>query len=133
MRATTGLTASSSNRPRRFSPYWCNRSGHDGGRPLATVRYHGFGLTAEAGFPTRLGEAAPVALGQRRWLLDQTLLAAARATRGVRVFEEASVEGTVVEGGRAIGLRVGGELRRGGLVVGADGLESRVRRSLWHL
>jgi len=100
------------------------------GRPLATVRYHGFGMTAEAGFPTRPGGEPPVALGQRRWLLDQTLLAAARATTGVRVFEEAPVEGAVVEGGRAIGLRVGGELRAGGLVVGADGLDSPVRRSL---
>ena len=101
-----------------------------GGRPLASVRYHGFGMTAEAGFPTRPGAEPPVALGQRRWVLDQTLLAAARATRGVRVFEEAPVDGAAVEGGRAIGLRVGGELRRGGLVVGADGLESPVRRSL---
>jgi flavin-dependent dehydrogenase len=101
-----------------------------GGRPLATVRYHGFGMTAEAGFPRRPGEEPLVALGQRRWLLDQTLLAAARATAGVRVFEEAPVEGAAVEGGRAIGLRVGGELRRAGLVVGADGLESPVRRSL---
>jgi len=101
-----------------------------GGRPLATVRYHGFGLTAEAGFPTAPGRAPPVVLGQRRWLLDQTLLAAARATPGVRVFEEAPVEGAAVEGGRAVGLRVGGELRRGGLVVGADGLASPVRRSL---
>ena len=37
-----------------------------GGRPLATVRYHGFGLTAEAGFPTRggrePGRARPAAL-----------------------------------------------------------------------
>jgi 2-polyprenyl-6-methoxyphenol hydroxylase-like FAD-dependent oxidoreductase len=101
-----------------------------GGRPLATVRYHGFGMTAEAAFPRRVGGEPLVALGQRRWLLDQTLLAAARATAGVRVFEEAPVEGAVVEGGRAIGLRVDGELRRAGLVVGADGLESPVRRSL---
>ena len=101
-----------------------------GGRPLASVRYHGFGLTAEAGFPVRADGSAPVVLGQRRWALDQTLLTTARTTPGVRVFEEAPVEGAVVEGGRAIGLRVGGELRRGGLVVGADGLESPVRRSL---
>ena len=101
-----------------------------GGRPIASVRYHGFGLTAEAGFPVGADGTPPVALGQRRWLLDQTLLAAARATPGVRVFEEAPVEGAVVEAGRAIGLRVGGELRRGGLVVGADGLASPVRRSL---
>jgi len=101
-----------------------------GGRPLPTVRYHGFGMTAEAGFPTRAGREPPVAIGQRRWVLDQTLLAAARAARGVRVFEEAPVEGAAVEGGRAVGLRVGGELRRGGLVVGADGLASPVRRSL---
>jgi 2-polyprenyl-6-methoxyphenol hydroxylase-like FAD-dependent oxidoreductase len=101
-----------------------------GGRPLASVRYHGFGMTAEAGFPTRPGREPPFALGQRRWLLDQTLLAAARATAGVRVFEDAPVEGAAVERGRAIGLRVGGELRRAGLVVGADGLDSPVRRSL---
>ncbi|HXU03573.1 MAG TPA: NAD(P)/FAD-dependent oxidoreductase [Polyangia bacterium] len=101
-----------------------------GGRPLASVRYHGFGLTAEAGFPVRADGSAPFVLGQRRWLLDQTLLAAARATPGVRVFEEAPVEGAAVEAGRAIGLRVGGEIRRAGLVVGADGVDSPVRRSL---
>jgi len=101
-----------------------------GGRPLPSVRYHGFGLTAESGFPAGPGRPAPYVLGQRRWLLDQTLLAAARATPGVRVFEEAPVEGAAVEAGRAIGLHVGGEVRRAGLVVGADGLESPVRRSL---
>lgn len=101
-----------------------------GGRPLASVRYHGFGMTAESGFPIGADGAAPVALGQRRWVLDETLLAAARATPGVRVFEEAPVEGAAIENGRAVGLRVGGELRRGGLVVGADGLDSPVRRSL---
>jgi 2-polyprenyl-6-methoxyphenol hydroxylase-like FAD-dependent oxidoreductase len=69
-------------------------------------------------------------LGQRRWLLDQTLLDAARATPGVRVFEEAPVEAAAIAGGRVVGLRVGGELRRGALTVGADGLDSPVRRSL---
>jgi flavin-dependent dehydrogenase len=46
------------------------------------------------------------------------------------VFEDAAVEGAAVERGRAVGLRVGGDLRRAGLVVGADGIGSRVRRSL---
>jgi 2-polyprenyl-6-methoxyphenol hydroxylase-like FAD-dependent oxidoreductase len=101
-----------------------------GGRPIATVRYHGFGLTAEAGFPADARGNAPFALGQRRLRLDQTLLAAARETPGVRVFEAAPVEGAAMAGGRAIGLCVGGEVRRGGLVVGADGIDSPVRRSL---
>jgi 2-polyprenyl-6-methoxyphenol hydroxylase-like FAD-dependent oxidoreductase len=100
-----------------------------GGQPLATVRYHGFGLTAEAPFPSRLGRA-PVALAQRRLHLDSVLVAAARATPNVRVFEGAPVEGAVRAQGRAIGLRVGGDLRRAGLVVGADGSQSAVRATL---
>ncbi|HEV3033017.1 MAG TPA: NAD(P)/FAD-dependent oxidoreductase [Polyangia bacterium] len=100
-----------------------------GGRRVAGVRYHGFGLSAESAFPDVDGAPATM-LAQRRLRLDETLVAAARATPGVRVFEDASVEGAAVEGGRAVGLRVGGDLRRGGLVVGADGLGSRVRRSL---
>jgi menaquinone-9 beta-reductase len=96
-----------------------------GGRALQSVRYHGFGLTAESPFG-RDG----VALGQRRWHLDQALLDAARATPGVSVFEDAEVEGVEQAGGRTVGLRVGGEVRAAALVVGADGLGSRVRRSL---
>ena len=34
-----------------------------GGRPLASVRYHGFGLSAEAGFPIGPDGTAPFALG----------------------------------------------------------------------
>ena len=110
-----------------------------GGHVLASVRYHGFGMTAESGFPARApagagpgaGSDAPVVgLGVRRLHLDAVLLATARSTPGVRVYEQTAVEGAVVEDGRAVGLRVGGELRRGALVVAADGLESPVRRSL---
>jgi 2-polyprenyl-6-methoxyphenol hydroxylase-like FAD-dependent oxidoreductase len=97
-----------------------------GGQALRVVRYHGFGLTASA----PLGRPGASALAQRRLRLDDVLLGAARATPGVRVFEEATVEGAALADGRAVGLRVGGELRRAALVVGADGLESPVRRSL---
>ncbi len=94
-----------------------------GGRALHAVRYHGFGVLAESPFGT-------AALAQRRLRLDQALLEAARATPGVRVFEDAEVEGVERANGRAVGLRVGGEIRRAALVVGADGLSSRVRRGL---
>jgi len=99
-----------------------------GGRALSAVRYHGFGLTAAA--PLAPAGSRATALAQRRLRLDDALAAAARATPGVRFFEETPVEGAAVEGGRTIGLRVGGELRRAALVVAADGLESPVRRSL---
>src|SRR5205814_6589067 len=49
-----------------------------GGRPLHAVRYHGFGVVAESPF----GRTGTVALAQRRLILDQTLIDAARATPG---------------------------------------------------
>ncbi|HEY6475694.1 MAG TPA: FAD-dependent monooxygenase, partial [Polyangia bacterium] len=103
--------------------------GEVGGHALRAVRYHGFGLTASAPL-TSAGSAAPFALAQRRLRLDDVLLGAARATPGVRIFEQTAADGAAIENGRAVGLRVGGEIRRAALVVGADGLESPVRRSL---
>jgi menaquinone-9 beta-reductase len=100
-----------------------------GGRALSAVRYHGFGLTATAPFASRRRPERS-ALAQRRIRLDEVLIDEARATPGVRVHEDAAVEGAEIEAGRAVGLRVGGELRRAALVVAADGLESPVRRSL---
>ena len=100
-----------------------------GGRPLYGVRYHGFGISAEARFPEG-GDGPSVALGQRRLHLDRALFEAARATPGVDAVEGAAVEGAIVEEGRAVGLRVAGVTQRGRLVVGADGPHSPVRRSL---
>lgn len=100
-----------------------------GGRALSAVRYHGFGLTALAPFASP-PHPETTALAQRRLRLDEVLIGAARATPGVRLYEDAAVEGVEIENGRAVGLCVGGEIRRGALVVGADGLESPVRRAL---
>ena len=106
-----------------------------GGRPFGGVRYRGFGIAAEAGFPATRGPvarggAAAHGLGQRRTVLDAALLGAARATPRVRVFEGARVEGVARRGARAVGLRVDGTTVKGALIVGADGALSTVRRSL---
>jgi 2-polyprenyl-6-methoxyphenol hydroxylase-like FAD-dependent oxidoreductase len=100
-----------------------------GGRPLRGVRYHGWGMSAEADFPAE-GGAPSIALGQRRLHLDRILFEAARATPGVQAFEGTAVEGAFLEHGRAAGLRVEGTTRRAAVVVAADGAHSPVRRSL---
>ncbi len=100
-----------------------------GGRPLHGVRYHGFGISAEAEFPAVDGVPA-LALGQRRLHLDRALFEAARATAGVEAIEGARVDGALVEGGRAVGLRVDGRAVGGRLVIAADGPHSPVRRTL---
>jgi len=61
-----------------------------GGHRLAAVRYHGFGVSAESPFAPP-GRPGVVALAQRRLRLDEVLWRAARATPGVRVFEDAPV------------------------------------------
>ncbi|HEY4186298.1 MAG TPA: NAD(P)/FAD-dependent oxidoreductase [Polyangia bacterium] len=112
-------------------------AGATGGVPIGGIRYRGFGLLAETAFPPPRREGAgegggPAAhgLGQRRIVFDEALWAAARATPNVRVFEGAPVEGVVMSAGRAVGLRVAGQTVRGGLIVGADGARSFVRRAV---
>ena len=115
-----------------------------GGQPFDGIRYRGFGMTAEAIFPslpssrgsrgsrgsTVAANTATHGLGQRRTVLDAALLAAARATPNVRVFEGVTVEGIVRRGTRTVGLMVDGTRVNGALIVGADGARSTVRRSL---
>ena len=103
-----------------------------GGHRIEGIRYRGFGITAEAAFPAPAAGslASPFGLGQRRMLLDAALLAAARATPNVHIFEGARVQGVARRGERAVGLVVDGNLVPGKLIIGADGARSVVRGSL---
>jgi geranylgeranyl reductase family protein len=73
------------------------------------------------------------ALGLSRWTLDNLLLEHANAA-GVEVRQHAHVRSLVIEGGRVAGVEatVAGthETLRARIVIGADGRNSAVRRSL---
>lgn len=102
-----------------------------GGVPIEGVRYRGFGVVAETAFPVPRGSAGPVyGRGQRRLVFDQALWQVARATPNVRAFEGAAVDGVLFRGGRAVGLHAGGQTVTGGVIVGADGARSVVRRAV---
>lgn len=90
--------------------------------PLRAVRFHAGNCTAEAS----LGSGDAHGLGIQRTLLDRLLLDAAIAA-GARL-EQAQVRGLVVERGRAVGITTGSGRMEAQLVVGADGLHSRIRR-----
>lgn len=90
--------------------------------------------------PIRLrGEPPPVeghsmSYAPRRYVLDALLVDAARAA-GVEVHEGVNVEDVVMEQGAAVGVRIragAGATRivRGRVVVGADGRQSRVARTV---
>jgi flavin-dependent dehydrogenase len=96
-----------------------------GGAPFEGVRYRFERHTAEGRFLQ-----GQVGLGQRRRRLDHVLLEEAAATPGVAVHTGAVVEGPHCCNGRVAGLNVGGDVRRGRLVVAADGARSRVRHAL---
>ena len=96
-----------------------------GGAPFVGVRYYAGGVVAEGRFP-RSG----VGRGVRRWRLDRALFEAAAGSPGVTARQGVAVERPIVEGGRVVGLVVGGEERRARLVVAADGLRSPLRRQL---
>lgn len=104
--------------------------GATGGVPIEGIRYRGFGVLAETTFPVPRGSSGPAyGRGQRRLVFDQALWQAARATPNVQAFEAAPVEGVMFRGGRAVGLQVDGQAVMGGLIVGADGARSAVRRA----
>jgi flavin-dependent dehydrogenase len=101
-----------------------------GARPLTGVRYAlASGESVTADFPRVDGRPA-CALGIRRLALDQILLDRAHETVGVCVVEGCDVRGLVRESGRVAGVTDGSRVFRAPVVVGADGLRSRVRREL---
>ncbi len=99
------------------------------GAPFNGVRYHVGGRVAEGRFPKTLG-ALSLGRGLRRRDLAHTLFELARHTPNVKVHTGAIVEAPLVESGRVVGLIVNGTSRRGRLVIGADGAQSRLRHTL---
>jgi flavin-dependent dehydrogenase len=100
-----------------------------GGAPFYGVRYIFPGFKLEGRFPSRNGQRRE-GRGQRRLLLDEILFAAAKNTLGVSAYTSVNVDAPVVENGRVTGLIVDGTVRRGDLVVAADGLMSPIRKAL---
>ncbi|MBI3895296.1 MAG: NAD(P)/FAD-dependent oxidoreductase [Acidobacteria bacterium] len=100
-----------------------------GGAPFFGIRYHFRNQIAEGRFPTTEG-FPPAGRGQRRKHLDHVLFSAAAMTPGVTAYTGVHVDGPLVENGKVVGLLVEGEPRRATLTVAADGLHSRIRRSL---
>lgn len=97
-----------------------------GGAPFYGVRYHLRNQTVEGRFPATAG--LPVlGCGQRRKHIDQVLFRTAASTPGVTARTGACVDAPLREKGRVVGMLVNGEQRRAALVVGADGVHSRLR------
>jgi len=73
--------------------------------------------------PTPEGQA--VSYAPRRYLLDQ-ILAQAAAQAGADFRDGVSVEEIVMEGDRVVGIRTPSGVERARIVIGADGVHSRV-------
>jgi flavin-dependent dehydrogenase len=80
------------------------------------------------GAPTPLGDVAD-GYSLRRTRLDQILVAAA-ARAGAEVRERFPVDGLAADNGRIVGIHSHGRTERARIVIGADGLNSLVARSV---
>ncbi len=89
---------------------------------LRELRFHAGRAIAKA----RLGRVSP-GLGVRREMLDASVLHQARAV-GVEVLGGATAKGFVTNGGRAVSLTTSAGEIAARVIVGADGLQSRMRR-----
>ena len=96
-----------------------------GAQSFGGIRYHApGGRTAVGAFP-----AGSRGLGVRRVVLDETLLAVARAHRNVRVEESFVVRDILRDArGAVTGVTDGERALRAPLTIGADGARSTVRR-----
>jgi menaquinone-9 beta-reductase len=102
-----------------------------GARPLHGVTYqHEGGVpAASASFPMDPAGGVAPGLGIRRTTFDALLVDALRREPCVTVHEGALVTGLLRDGaGATSGVRLGETAVRAGVVVGADGLHSGVRR-----
>ena len=100
-----------------------------GGAPFYGVRYHFGKHVTEGRFPKTDG--LPVSgRGQRRKHMDEVLFRAAADASGVIAHTGTHVDGPLREKGRVVGLFVDGRPHRAALVVGADGVHSRLRYTM---
>jgi 2-polyprenyl-6-methoxyphenol hydroxylase-like FAD-dependent oxidoreductase len=99
------------------------------GAPFRGIRWHFRERVAEGRFPDVNGVPS-LGRGLRRRDLDCALFELAAETRNVTVHTRTLVEAPLMERGRVVGLIVNGSPRRGRLVIGADGAQSRLRHAL---
>ncbi len=94
----------------------------DASQPLSGLRFR-------AGSETAVADLGPGGggIGVQRAVLDGVLLEAARAA-GATVLEGVTVRDLLVEMRRAVGVATDADDVRARVVVGADGLNSRIRR-----
>jgi 2-polyprenyl-6-methoxyphenol hydroxylase-like FAD-dependent oxidoreductase len=95
--------------------------------PIATYSFD-FGAFTIQGRPAAV-DGADVAYAPRRTVLDQILVEGARAA-GVEVREGTNVDRVLIENGHVVGVVAGGKEERARIVIGADGRNSRVARSV---
>ncbi len=93
------------------------------GEVLETLRFHGYGHTAQA----RLGSPDAPALGVRRDILDAALLREAELA-GVEIRQGVRVGELTPEGNSAYSLLLGARRQEAAVIVAADGLGSSLRR-----
>ncbi len=91
--------------------------------PIEGVRFHAYGAVASA----RLGHGGATARGVRRDVLDALVLAHAERA-GVDVRRGVTATGLVIHARRAAGVQTAAGTVNARVIVGADGLNSRVRR-----
>jgi len=98
-----------------------------GAPPIRAAWFHTYGPDAAPSARHVVKDRAGVdhMLAPRRYVLDR-ILANAAERAGATLMTRTTVTGLVHEGGRVRGIRVGERILRARLVIGADGLRSRV-------